>query len=362
MHDIGTGLADRGHRVRLVTTAPHGVVQRATVGGMRVTYLRSVLPPRAVRGNLDRQTAFAPWAAAAALLGGDDVAVAYHYGDGYGLAQVRRRRDRPRLVLKLTGTVRPERIGAIPPHDRMLRSAMAAADEVWVNSRFAAAELTAFGVPLEVVPAPLDREVFRPPAGGTGRDDAPTVLVTSASQDPRKRIDDVLAAWSGVVAGCPDARLQIAGAADRATRARLLGRVDRDVHASVSFLGDLDTPELVGRYQRAWAVVVPSVHEALGLVTLEALACGTPVVGADSGATPELLAGVVPPAALFAPGDPDALAGAVTEVLRRVAEVGDGAAAGELRAACRAATARFDAATVLDEVEQRVGALHGGAA
>lgn len=358
MHDIGTGLADRGHRVRLVTTTPHGVAQRAAFGDMRVTYLRSVLPPRPVRGNLDRETAFAAWAGAAALFGRDDVAVAYHYGDGYGLAQVRRRRDRPRLVLKLTGTVRPERIGAIPPHDRMLRSALAAADEVWVNSRFAADELAPFGVPLEVVPAPLDRAAFRPPAPGTGREEAPTVLVTSASQDPRKRIDDVLAAWSGVVTGCPGARLQIAGAADRTTRARLLGLVDRDAQASVSFLGDLDTPELVTRYQRAWAVVVPSVHEALGLVTLEALACGTPVVGADSGATAELLADVVPPAALFLPGDPGALAAAVTEVLRRVADIGDGAA-DELRAACRAATARYDLATVLDEVEQRIGALHG---
>ncbi len=362
MHDIGVGLADRGHRVRLLTTTPRGVAQRATFGGMQVTYLRSVLPPRVFRRNLDRETAFAPWAAAAAALGRDDVAIAYHYGDGYGLAQVRRRRDRPRLVLKLTGTVRPERIGEIPPHDRMLRSAMDAADEVWVNSRFAADELAAFGVPLEVVPAPLDRAVFHPPAAGTGRQDAPTVLVTSASQDPRKRIADVLSAWPGVVAGCPDARLQIAGAADRATRASLLGLVDAGVHGSVTFLGDLDTPELVTRYQRAWAVVVPSVDEALGLVTLEALACGTPVVGGDSGATPELLAEVAPPAALFPPGDTDALAAAVVEVLRRVAEVGDGAAADELRTACRAATTRFDVSTVLDEVEQRVSALHGGTA
>lgn len=355
VHDVGTGLAERGHRVRLVTTTPHGVAQRDAFGGMQVTYVRSVLPPRAVRGNLDRQTAFAPWAAAAGLLGRDDVAVAYHYGDGYGLAQVRRRRGRPRLVLKLTGTVRPERIGAIPPHDRMLRGAMAAADEVWVNSAFAADELSAFGVPLHVVPAPLDRGVFDVP-GHDVRDERPTVLVTSASEDPRKRITDVLAAWPAVVAARSDARLQVAGAADRATRRRLLAGLGAGARETVTFLGDLDTAQLVERYQQAWAVVVPSVDEALGLVTLEALACGTPVVGADSGATPQLLADVLPPAAVFPPGDPRALAAAVLEVLGRVAD-GDAS----LRSTCRSATRRYDLPTVTDEVEARLQAVRGGA-
>lgn len=357
MHDVGTGLAGRGHDVRLVTTTPRGVAQRRTIRGMRVTHLRSVLPPRLVRGNLDRETAFAPWAATVAALGRDDVAVAYHYGDGYGLAQVRRRRDRPRLVLKLTGTVRPERIGALPPHDRMLRSAMDTADEVWVNSTFAADEFAAFGVPLEVVPAPLDRDVFRLPPAGTDRDEAPTVLVTSASQDPRKRIVDLLEAWPTITEVHAGARLQVAGAAAAATRDRLLAGLGPDARASVTFLGELDTADLVDRYQRAWVVVVPSVHEALGLVTLEALACGTPVVGADSGATPELLGGLCPPAALFPPGDPAGLAGAVVEVLQQVATADDD----EVRRACREATRRFDVTAVLDEVEQRLTALHEGA-
>lgn len=356
MHDVGAGLVRRGHEARLVTTTPRGVVQRDVVDGLPVTYVRSVLPPRALRGNLDRETAFAPHAAAAGLLGRDDVALAFHYGDAYGLAQVRRRRDRPRLVLKLTGTVRPERIGALPPHDRMLRSAMEAADEVWVNSAFAADELAPFGVPLRVVPAPLDRTVFRLP-DDPARQEAPTVLVPSASQDPRKRTSDVLAAWPQVLTATPGARLQVAGAADQATRDSLLAGLPDDARGTVVFLGQLGTDELVRCYQRAWAVVVPSVHEALGLVTLEALACGTPVAGADSGATPELLADVRPPSALFPAGDPEGLAAGLVEVLDVVGGATDDAA---LRATCRAATGRYDLDTVLDGIEARLLAVRDG--
>ena len=49
-----------------------------------------------------------------------------------------------------------------------------------------------------------------------------------------------------------------------------------------------DLPDL---YRRAWVSVLPSWGEAFGLVLAEALACGTPVVGADSGGIPEVLGG-----------------------------------------------------------------------
>ncbi len=98
----------------------------------------------------------------------------------------------------------------------------------------------------------------------------------------------------------PEARLRIAGAASEETRRRLLERIGVPEAASVTFLGQQSDEQLVREYGAAWCVAMPAVYEALGLVTLEALSCGTPVVGARSGATPELVGEC---GALFEPGD-----------------------------------------------------------
>jgi starch synthase len=59
----------------------------------------------------------------------------------------------------------------------------------------------------------------------------------------------------------------------------------------------------------------PSVYEPLGIVNLEAMACGTAVVGSRTGGIPEVVAegetGLLVPV-----GDPDALAAALNTLLR----------------------------------------------
>ncbi|HEY5318038.1 MAG TPA: glycosyltransferase, partial [Solirubrobacteraceae bacterium] len=53
---------------------------------------------------------------------------------------------------------------------------------------------------------------------------------------------------------------------------------------------DLDDRSALARaYASAWAVALPATEEAFGLVLLEALACGTPVVGYDDGGISEII-------------------------------------------------------------------------
>ena len=87
-------------------------------------------------------------------------------------------------------------------------------------------------------------------------------------------------------------------------------------------------PEL---YQRAAAVVVPSVDEGLGLVAVEALLCETPVVAFDSGGLRDVIqhnkTGL-----LVKPGDRAALASALDDLLARDGRGSDLGRAGRLYA------------------------------
>jgi len=51
----------------------------------------------------------------------------------------------------------------------------------------------------------------------------------------------------------------------------------------VTFLGSRDQDTLVNYYNAASVVVVPSYYESFGMVALEAMACGTPVIASDVG-------------------------------------------------------------------------------
>jgi D-inositol-3-phosphate glycosyltransferase len=57
-----------------------------------------------------------------------------------------------------------------------------------------------------------------------------------------------------------------------------------DINDKIFFAGRLEQDELPQYYSAADLLAVPSYHESFGLVALEALACGTPVVAAEVGA------------------------------------------------------------------------------
>ena len=85
---------------------------------------------------------------------------------------------------------------------------------------------------------------------------------------------------------------------------------------NVEFMGWQTSEQLWDLYRGARAVVVPSLwYEVFGLVALEAMACGTPVIASDIGGLPEVVQDGVT-GRLFPAGDVQALAQCIADLVQ----------------------------------------------
>jgi glycosyltransferase involved in cell wall biosynthesis len=104
------------------------------------------------------------------------------------------------------------------------------------------------------------------------------------------------------------------------TRPKPGGRTERMVERlsikdSVRFVSGLSDTELAAVVGSAEVACVPSLYEGFSLPTVEAMACGTPLVVSRAGAIPEVVGEDGACADLVAPGDAEELAQALGALL-----------------------------------------------
>ena len=173
---------------------------------------------------------------------------------------------------------------------------------------------------VDVVFDDVDREEFSPAHAGRFRrqikvaDDVP-LLGFVGRIDSWKGVDVVLDAVPLVRAHLPELQLVVAGGT-------VLGKEDyaAELQARAEHLGGVhwlgpraDIPELMADLD---AFVAPStLPEPFGLVLVEALASGVPVVATSIGGAPEIVARSGGLGLTVAPGDPRQLADAIVELL-----------------------------------------------
>jgi glycosyltransferase involved in cell wall biosynthesis len=162
-----------------------------------------------------------------------------------------------------------------------------------------------------VVPELIDLGEWRRLLGASPAESTDFTLLFVGRFYRRKRVDVLLRAAAILRERIPGVALRIVGNGPCGDSLRTLCR-ELKLDGTVSWLGDVSRAQLIEEYKRASVFCLPSVQEGFGIVLLEAMAAGKPIVAAGAAAIPE----VAPHAALFEPDRPEALAAAVEELHR----------------------------------------------
>lgn len=135
--------------------------------------------------------------------------------------------------------------------------------------------------------------------------------------DPRERykgIDDLLRALPRVIARKPTASLTIVGDGDDRQRLEALAK-DLEIANRVTLLDRVSDEELIRLYGACDVFALPSGREGFGIVYVEAMAAGKPVVAARAGGVPEtVIEGVA--GLMVGYGDSEAISGALIRLLQ----------------------------------------------
>jgi glycosyltransferase involved in cell wall biosynthesis len=142
----------------------------------------------------------------------------------------------------------------------------------------------------------------------------PLTVLCVARLYRRKGIDKLISAWPEVVSKNPKALLRIVGEGlESENLKQIAGKTA--CPESVIFEGDVRNREEMARfYANSDLFCLPSLHETFGLVYLEAMAAGKPVIALNTTAVPEVVRDGID-GILIEPDDTDALAGAIVRLL-----------------------------------------------
>jgi glycosyltransferase involved in cell wall biosynthesis len=325
---VAAGLARRGHQVTVYSRRDDPAAPTCTEApeGYRVELVdagpHEVLPKDDL---LPHMPAFADWLARRWSRDAPDLAHAHFWMSGVASLSAGRRVGVPVLqTFHALGTVKRRQQGAadtspdarLPMERRLAREV----DGIIATCSDEVEELRAMGMPAgraHVIPCGVDTDLFRPVDGDGHRGHARHQLLSLGRIVPRKGVQDVIEALAQV----PDAELVVAGgpASDRLQDDPDVRRLTESarthgVEERVRFTGALDRDDVPSLMAASDLVVCAPWYEPFGIVPVEAMACGRPVLGTAVGG---LLDTVRPgeTGELVPPRRPDLIAAALRELL-----------------------------------------------
>lgn len=322
LSDFSRYLHCRGHRVSVHAMAPKdGSEDR---DGVAYHLIRQRFGPGPRQFNRCHYFAFRLQRALS--VSDADVVFCLNYFDAYAAIMARWRAGKSyKVVFLAVGIPTAPYFRAVPLDAWFMRTVLRESDLLLVLSRFAQDSLKRdFGADALVLPPPVMTSQFAPMEGINTPAGSLRILFVGDVDEPRKGARALCRAFPLVRAQYPEAQLLFAGRASAATQESLLADPAlAETASAIRFLGLGKVNDLPALYQSAAVTVLPAVWEAYGLVLVESLAAGTPVVGADHGGIPDVIQGQ-DVGRLFDPGEfadqtvnAQGLAEAILEVLAR---------------------------------------------
>lgn len=322
---LGAGLHARGHEVHVVAPSPTGSAFVQTYDDIVVHRVPSKEYPFAKGFYVCM-----PWAAKKALtrildeVRPDVVHVQNHYVIGRYAAVLAGRRG---IGLIATNHFMPENLVEHARIPWFLRDAVRRVAYWDVGRVFARAQVLTAPTPRAVAlyasmtgatgvvavsngidPAPYEA------ASEVARPNPVPVILFAGRLDQEKRVDELLSAVAELPESLPCVVEIIGDGSHRTPWTALAGDLGL-LPDKVRFRGFVEEAELIRAYGGCDIFCIPGVAELQSLVTLEAMAAGKPVVGADAMALPHLIHPGVN-GWLYEPGDIAGLAGRLADLLR----------------------------------------------
>lgn len=175
---------------------------------------------------------------------------------------------------------------------------------------------------LKLIYEAVDHDLFNPGDRDLARSEVAAYGVTKpyalfvSSLWPYKNCDGLLRAWARARTELGERQLAIVGAGRDEKYVAWLHALAAELGIAddVVFVGGVPLEETVNFYRGADVFVYPSLNETFGLPILEAMACGCPVVTANTSAMPETAGGA---AVLADPKEPESIARAIIDAIGR---------------------------------------------
>jgi phosphatidylinositol alpha-mannosyltransferase len=277
VHDLAVELVDHGHAATILTSHPQRSSRSVEEG---VSVIRSWRPPERLLAlrKLHPHLSHLPFSYRELCRRPYDLAHAFFITDALASTRWAARTGRP-AVVSLTGILGRANLSGVRLRKRLFEIATTGSDVVLAVSNASRDGIWRWlGIEPRVIYPGVDLARFAPGE----RAPHPTIACAADPADPRKRVELLVRAFARVRRDRPDAELLLVHPRDPEL-ARRLGDCD-----GVRLLPEgLETASEM--FRTAWVSALCAHSEAFGLVLVESMACGTPVVGARDGGIPEIV-------------------------------------------------------------------------